>query len=162
MKITRIAMMTTILVAQEFALSPFPNIQLTFLLVILLSRYENNRSNFATIPLVIVSYSVIDSLLLGGFGPWTLTVMSGWLMVAIIYRLFKTENIYAMALLSIPAVFIWATPNMLYSHFVFETPLWVYFMADLPFNIVLITSSSISIILLYERLRRLLWKEEWK
>lgn len=122
------------------------------LLVIL---YAKNLP-YKQVILILIAYSLVDSILFGGLGPWTVTVGIGWLLVSLFYRVFPIESETEIVLCLPVAIVLWATPNTLYSVFLLDIPIQVYLVADAPFLIVMLASSGFSVVWLYQKLKEIL------
>ena len=146
--ITLIALLTTLLFIQEQALSFIPNVQLTVFLLVLFSK------KFGLLKTVIISsiHVILDNLVMGSFNLIFVPFMLlGWLIIPIsLNTVFKkvNSNIF-LALLGVLFSFgycwIYIIPNCIILQVDFTT----YFLADLIWEVLLASSSFITILLLY-------------
>lgn len=143
--ITLIALLTTLLFIQEQALSFIPNVQLTVFLLVLFSK------KFGLLKTVIISsiHVILDNLVMGSFNLIFVPFMLlGWLIIPIsLNTVFKkvNSNIFLAVLFSFGYCWIYIIPNCIILQVDFTT----YFLADLIWEVLLASSSFITILLLY-------------
>jgi len=158
-----IALFAVVLFVQEEILTFFPNIQLTFFLIILYSKTLGFRRTLV----IVLIYFGLDCLVMGSLNPIYISFqLVGWLLIPILMcTLFKkVENNIILALLSILFSLLYSWIMIIPSCIIFETKFNVYLLADLPFEALLIGSSFLSTLLLYnpskKTLDRLLFNHE--
>ena len=143
-----IAMFAAILFIQEEALTFIPNVQLTVFLLVLYSK----RLGFIKTVIIIVIHVFLDNLVMSSFSlVWTPAMFIGWLLIPIvictIFR--KVENFIILAIagaiLSFTYCWCFVVPNYLVMHI---NPL-KYLASDILFELILATSSFVSILFLY-------------
>ena len=143
-----IAMFAAILFIQEEALTFIPNVQLTVFLLVLYSK----RLGFIKTVIIIVIHVFLDNLVMSSFSlVWTPAMFIGWLLIPIvictIFR--KVENFIVLAIagaiLSFTYCWCFVVPNYLVMHI---NPL-KYLASDILFELILATSSFVSILFLY-------------
>ena len=150
-----ISILTAILFIQEQILSFIPNIQLTFLLIILYSK----TFDFIESVLMITVHVILDNLLMGSFNLTVLPFMYiGYLIIPItlktIFR--KVNSPIGLALLSILYSLLYCWVFIIPAILILEIPFWTYIIQDIPFEILLVTSSFLSVLWLYKPLKRVL------
>jgi len=150
-----ISILTAILFVQEQILSFIPNIQLTFLLIILYSK----TFDFIESVLMITVHVILDNLLMGSFNLTVLPFMYiGYLIIPItlktIFR--KVNSSIGLALLSILYSLLYCWVFIIPAILILEIPFWTYIIQDIPFEILLVTSSFLSVLWLYKPLKRVL------
>ncbi len=153
-----LGLLTAVLFVQEAALSFLPNVQLTFLLVLLYGACLGVKYG----SLVVTAHVLLDNMIFGSLVAyvvvpmwlgWELTLLTGailrrssegWLALfgainSVVYSLLFAV---AMAVLSLrrDMGFAWGA----------------YLLADLPFTAVMVASTVISVLFLYAPLARLL------
>lgn len=152
-----LALLTAILFIQEQILSFLPNIQLTVFLIILYSKVFKTKK---TIVMVLI-YVILDNLFMGSMSLlYTPAMLIGWLIIPITMgTIFKNvEKPLYLGLLGVMYSFIYSflfiIPNMILTKISFAA----YMISDIPFEIMLAGSSFITIIWLYEPLKKVLEK----
>ena len=144
-----IGLLTAILYTQEQVLTFLPNIQLTVFLIILYSKVMGLSKTL----LIIFIHVLLDNFFMGSFNLIYVPFMFiGWSLIPIcLNTIFKRiENSTHLAILSILFAllysWIYIIPNSIYYNL---DPL-VYFISDIPFEIILCVSSFITTLWLYE------------
>lgn len=148
-----IAACISIIFVQEQILSFLPNIQLTILLLVLFSK----KLGIIRTSIIIIIYSFLDCLVTGSLNLYYFPFMLiGWLLIPVIITLFckKTESSIILALMGIIfAVFyswIYIIPNVLIPNEAISVISVInYLAADLTFEVLLASSSFLSILWLY-------------
>lgn len=150
-----ISILTAILFVQEQILSFIPNVQLTFLLIILYCK----TFNFIESVLMITVHVILDSLLMGSFNLIVVPFMyAGYLVILITLKtIFKKVNSsLGLAFLSILYSLIYCWIFFIPGVFMLQIPFWTYFIQDIPFEILLAALSFLSVLWLYKPLKRVL------
>ncbi|MGI6781665.1 MAG: hypothetical protein ACOX56_02365 [Acholeplasmataceae bacterium] len=154
-RLVTISILTAILFVQEQILTPIPNVQLTFLLIILYCK----TFNYVESVLMITVHVILDNLLMGSFN---LTVMPfmylGYLVIPITLKTIfkKVESPLGLAILSILYSLIYSWIFFIPAILILEIPFWTYLIQDIPFEIILAASSFLSVLWLYRPLKRVL------
>ena len=154
-EITLIAILTTILFVQEQLLSFIPNIQLTFLLIVIYSKVLGLSKTL----IIIVLHVILDTLINGSFTPLIIVPMLiGYSMVPITLQvLFKNAKIpLFLALFGIVFACLYSISFMIINVLILDIKLLTYIVADIPFTIILAMSNFLTILWLYEPLSKLL------
>ncbi len=148
-EIVLIGIFSALLFTQEQLLASLPNIQLTVFLIILYSK----SFGFKNTLIIVLIYTLLDNFFMGAFNiiyfPFMLI---GWSLIPILlHTIFnKIENSIHLALLSIlfSLLYSWIyiIPNSIY----YNLNPFVYFISDIPFEIILCISSFITTLWLYE------------
>lgn len=150
-----ISILTALLFVQEQILTPIPNVQLTFLLIILYCK----TFNYVESVLMITVHVILDNLLMGSFN---LTVMPfmyiGYLVIPITLKtIFKrVESPLGLAILSVLYSLIYSWIFIIPAVLMLDIPFWTYLIQDIPFEIILSASSFLSVLWLYRPLKRVL------
>ncbi|GEM_PF-248469 len=151
-----LAMSVTILFVQEQLLVVLANVQFTMLLIVLFSSVFTLRE---TLVLIFV-YVIVDSLYMGAFNPFYMTPMLlAWSLVPVLHRLVlkRTTDEVKLAIFGCLYGFIY---GWIFIPFVMiQTGIdrfWPYLLADLPFEIIMAVSNTVTILWLYAPLYRVL------
>jgi len=155
--LTLIALLAAILFVQQLALSMLPNIQFTTLLIVLYTKVLGfKKTTFIIIIHVIISnffspYGTMNPIFLP-------SVFISWMLIPIsLSTIFKkVESPYILAFIGFVFGFIYGWSFIPISVIVLEVPLKAYFLMDLPFEIVMAISNFLTILWLYEPLRKVL------
>ncbi len=151
-----ISIFTAVLFVQEQALSFLPNIQLTVLLLVLYSKILG----FNKTVIIVLLHVLLDSIL-GGFNIlYLIPMLIGWMSIPImISTLFKkVESSIGLGIVGIIASVIYSWSFIFIEVVVLKGSFTAYFIADLPFELLLMGSSFLSIIWLYQPLYKLINK----
>jgi len=151
--IITISMFAAIIFVMKIALALLPNIQLVVLLLVFYTKALGFKKTF----IILAIYSILDASFYGGFSIFAPFVFVAWLIIPIaLSTIFKkVENSLTLAFLSILFSFLYSWILILPSILIFSIPFWTYLVSDIPFEILLATSSFISIEILYDPLRKL-------
>ncbi len=153
------AMCISILFVQEQLLMIVPNVQFTTLLIVLYASLFKFRETVA----IILIYVFFDNLFMSSFHPlYTTAMIIGWLIIPVAYHtlLNKTTSETKLALfgLSFGFVYGWVfIPFRMFEHGI--DIFWPYLLADIPFEIIMAVSNYVTIILLFQPLRRIVSQE---
>ena len=145
--LTLIAIFSAIIITLEYALSFLPNIQLTFFLLILFSKVLGLKRT----SLIILIYVLIDNLLMGGISLYTPFIILSLLIIPLsLETIFKkVESPIVLAFLSIvySLIYSWIyiIPTMLLTNINFID----YLTADFIFEVILASSTFLSVLWLY-------------
>lgn len=152
-EIAIIASLTTILIVQEqvFAFLLPPNIQLTVFLIVLYTRVLGAKKT----AYVVTIHVFIDCLINSSLGLMVFVPMLiGWLLIPLTLGTVakKVKSAPKLAILSIPLSIAYALCFFIAVVIVGELDIKKYFLADIPFTIVLALSSFLTILWLYDPL----------
>ena len=154
-EITLYAVLTSILFVQEQLLTFLPNIQLTFLLIILYSKVIKLRGT-----LIIVTIHVfLDNLLNGSLTVLTtIPMFIGYIQIPLIIKfLFKNaKKPLFLASYGVLASIVYSIAFLITNWLILPINIVSYIIADIPFTLTLCISSFISILLLYKPLYNVL------
>ena len=144
-----IGILTSILFVQEQLLSILPNIQLTvFLLFVYAKSLKLSHSL-----IIIFIHVILDNLLMGSFNFVYLPfMMIGWMAIPLLLKtLFKRVNDnFPLAFLGILFAFLYSWIMLIPQVLLTEVDLYAYWVADIPFEIMLALSSFLTILWLYQ------------
>ncbi|HHU56045.1 MAG TPA: hypothetical protein GXZ48_05105 [Acholeplasmataceae bacterium] len=149
--LTYMAILTGILFIQEQILSFIPNVQLTVLLIVLYSKILGGPKT----AIIVLIHTFLDTLLFNGliYFPF---MLAGWLIIPItLNTIFKrVENIYALAGLGFLYSITYSWMFVLANSLIGEVSFVHYLLSDIIFELILGISSFISILWLYEPLKK--------
>lgn len=152
-KISLFAVLTSLLLVQEQALSFIPNVQFSTLLILLFASSFKLKDSLT----MLVVYVIIDSLYMGAFNIiYMVPMYIGWSLIPIGYHLFfrGKENPYALAFFGLVLGFIYGFLFMPFAVLMTGVDPLVYLMADLPFQIIMAISNFLTILWLYPPLKK--------
>lgn len=158
MSIKQIALysvLTSILFVSEQLLSFIPNVQLTFLLIVLYSKVLGLKPTI----IIIVIHTLLDNLITGSFTPFVIIpMMIGYLLVPItLQTFFKNANTpLFLALFGVLMGIIFSFMFVIVNVWFLDVSLKTYVIADIPYTLILIASNFITILWLYKPLNNLL------
>jgi len=143
-----IAILSTILFVQEEILYILPNISLTVFLMVL---YSKKLGLFKT-SMIITIYCLLDNLIMNSFNIiFTPVMLIGWLLIPLfVCKLFKsTDEPLRLALIGALLSFIYCWLFIIPSVLIYRMDLIVYITSDVIFELLLASSSFVSIFFLY-------------
>lgn len=160
-KLIKDIVLTSILIAilfvQEQILSFLPNIQLTVLLIVLFSKTVGLKKT----TIIVVIHTLLDSIFMGSFSiVYFIPMLLGWLTIPVLLNTIfkKIESPIYLSLIGGLCALIYTLFFGIANTLVTKSNLILYLIADIPFTIILIVSSIISIIWLYQPLYKLMNK----
>lgn len=143
-----IALLAALVFSLEQLLAFLPNVQLTVFLLVLFSK----KLGLIKTSIIIIIHTLLDNLFMSSLNlAYFPFMLIGWLIIPItLNTIFKRVNSnIALAFLGIlfSALYSWSflLGNVLFMNVRFLD----YFIADIPFEIILALSSFLSILLLY-------------
>ena len=151
------ALLTVILFAQEQLMNFLPNINFTILLMVLYAK----TFGFVKTSMIITVYLIMDATFMASLNPiWTTGQWIAWMTVPLlICTVFKkTEDSLKLAFAGALGAFLYCWVMILPTMGVLNTPFVPYLIKDIPFELLLAGSSFLTILLLYDPMRKLLKK----
>lgn len=158
MNIKQIALysvLTSILFVSEQLLSFIPNVQLTFLLIILYNKVLGIKPTI----IIVIIHTLLDNLIMGSFTPLIIIpMMMGYIVTLIILQtLFKNANTpLFLALFGILSGIIYSFMFIIVNVLLLDISLKAYIIADIPHTLILVASNFITILWLYTPLNKIL------
>ena len=142
-----IAMFIAIIFAQEEALTGIPNVQLTVLLLMVYGAVVGPIWG----SVIVLAHCLFDNLFMGSLMPSVFLPMAiGWEIVMLFGWFSKKWPIILKVIMSILGALIYCWLFVLFNWLMIPTiDIYKYMIADIPFEIVLMASSGISVALLY-------------
>ena len=154
-----LAMAVTILFVQEQMLMFMPNIQFTTLLIILFVTMFTFKESVV----IIGVYVFLDNLFLGGLNPvYTPAMLIAWMLIPILWHtvLRRTTNVRTLAFFGLVFGFLYGwvfIPFTMIQVGIFD--IGPYLLADLPFELLMAGTNFVTILWLYEPLRKVFLRE---
>ncbi len=160
-EIALLAALASVLYVQQLALFFIPNVQFSTLLIVLYSRIFGFRR---TTLIILIHVTVIN--LFSPMGPVVpihfLSMFFGWffipLSLATIFR--KVQSSIALAFLGIVFASIYGMAFIPGTVFVLDMPFLAYLIADIPFQVIMAVANFITIIWLYDPLKKVLMEQK--
>lgn len=145
--------LTTILFVQEELLTFIPNVQLTFLLVVVFGATIGLRDG----TIVILVHVLLDNLFMGTFNLYCMTPQFLGLFITLLLSwLCKNKNEIIQSIMGTLGALIYCWLYVLVNIWFLKAPFMEYFIADIPFEIILVVSTVVSILFLYKPLVKLI------
>ncbi len=156
MKVKDIAimvMLTAILFVQEELLTLIPNIQFTFLLIMLYGAVLGPKKA----SLIVLVHVLLDNLFMSSFIPTViLPMLIGHEVTMLIGYLLKNKNSIILSIGITIASLVYVALFFITTIFVYNVNPLAYLIADIPFDVILIACNILCIILLYKPLYKTL------
>lgn len=147
---TILSVLVALTIVLEQVLSFLPNIQVTCLLIVIISTSFDKKS----ISLAILVYVTLDNLI-GGFTYLYPFMFISWLVFALLINQAKERNEFVLALMSLVFGFIHmlilAVPTIL----ILKVDPIIYLMADIPYTIVFMLVNFLTVFWLYQPLKKI-------
>ena len=146
-------MLTAILFVQEELLTFIPNVQFTFLLIMLYGAVLGPKKA----SLIVLIHVLLDNLFMSSFIPTViLPMLIGHEATMLIGYLLKNKNVIVLSIgITISSIF-YVSLFFVTTIFVYEINPIAYLIADIPFDIILIACNILCVILLYKPLYKIL------
>lgn len=145
--IVLLALLSCLLFVQEEILSFLPNIQFTFML---LACYVDCLG-FRLTSLIVIVHVILDNLVMGSLNPIVfIPMLIGYLIFILIKKIYSGDNVYIVGLFGIIGVLLYSLCFLICNALFLEIDVWLYFIADIPFTLILMISTYLSIIWLYK------------
>jgi hypothetical protein len=155
-RLLMVALAVPIIIIQEELLLMVPNFQFTVLLIILFSSIFTLRESI----LLILVYVLIDSMYMGALNPlYMIPMILGWSLIPFSIHTYlkgtKSEIKLALFAFGFGFVYGWMfIPFKMLEQGI--TTVWPYFVADLPFEIIMAVTGFMTVILLFKPLYKVL------
>ena len=152
-----LAFMSVLLFVQEELFVFIPNFQFTFLLLaIYVSVFGFKKTS-----LIIFAHVLLDNIYMGSLTPIVMIPMwLGYMIYIGIIWLLKNKNIWLLTLGGILGAYIYCMLFLVTNIVFLEIDVYHYWLADIPFEIMLMSTIAFTMIYLYKPLRRKL-SELW-
>lgn len=159
MDIVVIAMLSSIVFVLEQALSFLPNIQLTVLLFIVYTKVLGAKKTL----IIVLIHTLFDNLYMGSMNPYiSVPMLIAWMLIPILLSIFKKFNsIYFLIGFAFVFGFLYGWVMMVGSILQFNFPVIPYLISDLPFELLMAVSGSLSVLILYKPLTKFLLEQPY-
>lgn len=155
-KMLMIATAVTIIFVQEQILLIAPNVQLTVLLIILFSTIFSIRESL----MMILVYVFLDSMYMGTIDFfYMIPMVIAWSLIPICYHtiLRRTNNEYVLAVFAFVFGFVYGWIFIPFRMIQFGvSKVWPYFIADIPFEIIMAVVGFGTVLLAFKPLKSVL------
>lgn len=151
------SILTAILFVQEQILSFLPNIQLTILLIVVFSKTLGLKKTI----IIVTIHTILDSIFFGSFSlVYFIPMLLGWLTIPILLTTVfkKVESPLILSIIAGGCACLYTLYFAIINSLIMNTNIITYLIADIPFTLLLIVSSVISVIWLYQPLNQLIKK----
>ncbi|MBR4495593.1 MAG: ECF transporter S component [Acholeplasmatales bacterium] len=146
-------MLAALLFVQEEALTLIPNIQFTFLLIMLYGAVLGPKKA----SLIVLVHVLLDNLFMSSFIPTVmLPMLIGHEITMLIGYYLKNKNTIILSIGITIASIIYAFLFFITTIFVYDINPLTYLIADIPFDIILIACNILCVILIYSPLYKIL------
>ncbi len=147
--ITLIAILSAILILQEMILQFLPNIQLTVFLIVVISK----KMGLIKSLVIVFIYSLLDCLFTSSFNIFYFPfLLLGWSLISIsLNTIFKkVESPFILAIIGVMHSFLYCWLFFIPTIILLDVKLFDYFISDILFEILLASSSFLTILWLYK------------
>ena len=153
-RVAIIAIFAAILTAQEEALTILPNIQFTQCLIAI---YYFSFGLWDTL-IIVVIHTLLDNLVMGSFSlMYTPAMLFGWMTLPLILHLFrKIKSRWVIAGVVGLHGLIYSWSFLFVSVVLYKVEFLPYFIADFPFEIILVICGFVTTFILLEPLTKVL------
>lgn len=156
MKVKDICLMglfTAVLFVQEQLLVFLPNIQLTFLLIVLYTKIFGVKKAL----MIVFVHVILDNMIMGSFTFITMIPMLvGYTVLVFLTNLVKDKNLLLIVLFACIGSIIYSYMFVFMNKIVYDIDIITYLISDLPFEILLILSTILTITYLFRPLEKVL------
>ena len=152
---TLVAVCASILFVQQLALSFIPNVQFSTLLIILYAKLLGFRRTTFIIIIHVLAINMLSPY--GAMNPVLLPAMFiAWMIIPVaLHTIFKRlDSAIHLSVFGLVYGFVYGWVFIPFSVFILGVPFKTYFLADIPFKIVMAVSNFVTILWLYDVLRK--------
>ncbi|PKK96719.1 MAG: hypothetical protein CVV58_04935 [Tenericutes bacterium HGW-Tenericutes-3] len=152
-----IAVLASILFVQQLALSFLPNVQFTTLLIVLYTKVIGFKKTTLVVILHVLAINILSP-----FGPVIImqvpAMLIGWLLIPVLlHTVFRKLNTaWSLAIFGFFFGFVYGWLFIPVSVWILDVPFLEYLIADVLFEIVMAISNFLTILWLYDPLKKLL------
>ncbi|RIA75862.1 hypothetical protein EI71_01035 [Anaeroplasma bactoclasticum] len=155
-----LAFMTVLLFVQEELFSFIPNFQFTFLLLavyVVVFGYKKTS-------LIILAHVLLDNMFMGSLTPIVMIPMwMGYMIYTGVIWLFKDQKLWILVLGGALSAYLYCMLFLVTNAIFLDINLYVYWISDIPFEVMLVSCTSFTLIYLYKPLSKKLgelWRHE--
>lgn len=144
-----LAFMTVILFVQEELLTFIPNVQFTFLLMAVYTAVFGLKRSM----MIVFVHVMLDNLVMGSMTPIVvIPMLIGYIIYVTLIYLVKNKNLVIIVLVASLGSLIYCYTFMVANALFLDINMYAYFIADIPFEILLVLSTVLTITYLYRPL----------
>ncbi len=155
-----LAFMTVLLFVQEELFSFIPNFQFTFLLLavyVVVFGYKKTS-------LIILAHVLLDNMFMGSLTPIVMIPMwMGYMIYTGVIWLLKDKKLWILVLGGALSAYLYCMLFLVTNAIFLDINLYVYWISDIPFEVMLVSCTSFTLIYLYKPLSKKLgelWRHE--
>ena len=157
LKVVMTALLTAIIFVQEEALSFVPNVQLTVLLLVLYGAYCGPKWGSA----IVLMHVLLDNLFVGSLTLYVMIPMFiGWEAILLASYMVRKKNIYIKALVAGLGALLYCWIFVFSTVLFYKVDMTAYIIADIPFEIILVVCSVITVLWLFNPLYKALKRKD--
>lgn len=144
-----LAFMTVILFVQEELLTFIPNVQFTFLLMAVYTAVFGLKRSM----MIVFVHVMLDNIVMGSMTPIVvIPMLIGYIIYVTLIYLVKNKNLVVIVLVASLGSLIYCYTFMVANALFLDINIYAYFIADIPFEILLVLSTVLTITYLYRPL----------
>lgn len=146
-----LSFMSVLLFVQEEVLSFIPNFQLTFiLLAVYVSVFGYKKTS-----LIIFAHVLLDNIFMGSLTPIVVIPMwMGYMIYTLIIWVLRNRSIWLITLGGIVGALIYCMLFLVTNAIFLDINVYLYWISDIPFEVMLVTCTSFTLIYLYKPLTK--------
>lgn len=155
-----LAFMTVLLFVQEELFTFIPNFQFTFLLLavyVVVFGYKKTS-------LIILAHVLLDNMFMGSLTPIVMIPMwMGYMIYTGVIWLLKDKKLWILVLGGALSAYLYCMLFLVTNAIFLDINLYVYWISDIPFEVMLVSCTSFTLIYLYKPLSKKLgelWRHE--
>ena len=155
-----LAFMTVLLFVQEELFTFIPNFQFTFLLLavyVVVFGYKKTS-------LIILAHVLLDNMFMGSLTPIVMIPMwMGYMIYTGVICLLKDKKLWILVLGGALSAYLYCMLFLVTNAIFLDINLYVYWISDIPFEVMLVSCTSFTLIYLYKPLSKKLgelWRHE--
>ena len=153
LKIVTTALLTAIIFVQEELLTFIPNVQLTVLLLVVYGAYCGPKWGTA----IVLMHVFLDNLIMGSLTIYiVLPMFVGWEIILLASYFVRKRNVYIKATVAGIGALLYCWIFVLSSIVFYKVDPKAYIIADIPFEIILVICSVITVLWLYNPIYKVL------
>ena len=147
------ALFTAVLFIQEQLLVFLPNIQLTFMLISLYTIVFGVKKTL----LIVFIHVILDNMIMGSFTFITMIPMLvGYTILVFLINLVRNKRLPWIVVMACVGSFIYCYMFLIMNKIVYDIDFLVYFISDIPFELLLLLSTILTITYLFRPLEKTL------
>lgn len=148
-ELTILAFMSVILFVQEELLTFIPNVQFTFLLMAVYTSVFGLKRSM----MIVLVHVILDNLVMGSMMPIVvIPMLIGYIIYVSLIYLVRNKNLFIIVLTASLGSLIYCYSFLVANSLFLDINMYAYFIADIPFEILLILSTILTITCLYNPL----------